>query len=405
MSQEVLEKAPSERPFDLMALGDDHRADPYGTYRKLRDEMPVVQNPDGSWVVTRHKDVQTVLTSNDTTTDKSEQLKKALGDGPICEFQLTAMTTWDPPDHTHLRRSLNKAFTPKALAQWQPLVESAVQELLDGFDANGEMDLVNDFAALLPLTLICKMLGVPTTNKDRFRAWAGSITTSLEPTVTPQIVADADRHAEEWKEYFRGLIAERRKEPGNDIISMLLRTDESDKPFPELVHLHNIALLLSAGHETTTSLITSGVDLFFQHPEQAEMLRRDPSLVDLAVEEVLRYESPVQMGVRRTTAPMTLSGVTIPTNAIVWTLQGAANRDEREFKDPDVFDITRKPNRHMAFASGIHTCLGAPLARMEARVALKRLICDYPNMRQSGPPERLLRTRYRAFQSYPVSVS
>ena len=249
------------------------------------------------------------------------------------------------------------------------------------------------------------MLGVAKTEKDRFRAWANSITSSLDPVVKPGVIEAANRHAEEWKTFFRDLIAQRRKAPSDDLISLLLKTEESEEPFSELALLHNLALLLSAGHETTTSLITNAVDLLFQHPGETQRLRTDPALFQSAVEEFLRFESPVQMGARRTTAPIRLSGGTVPAGELIWTLQGAANRDERQFPNADQLDVGRKPNRHLAFAFGIHACLGAPLARLEAKVALQRLICDYPNLRPDGTPERYLRTRYRGFSKYPIALN
>jgi cytochrome P450 len=392
------------RAFDLLDAGDAFREDPYPTYRWLRDAAPVHRNPDGSYVVTRHADVDRVLVSPDMTTDKSVELRRAMGEGPILEYHLSAMVSWDPPRHTRIRRALAKAFTPRAMVKWEPFVRESVDELLSDAGQGGEMDLVGDFAAALPLTLICKMLGVPKTEKDRFRSWARSITTSLDPGVGPEVIAEANRHSEEWKAYFRNLIALRRREPGEDLVSMLLATDETDEPFSELALLHNLALLLSAGHETTTSLITNAVEACRNYPEEADRLRRQPELFESAVEEFLRFESPVQLGARRTTAAVTLSGVTIPPGQLIWTVQGAANRDEREFPDPDRLDVGRTPNRHLAFATGIHVCLGAPLARLEAKVALERLICDYPKLRLCGTPERFLRTRYRGFLRYAIAL-
>jgi len=268
----------------------------------------------------------------------------------------------------------------------------------------GEMDLVSDFASAVPLTLICKMLGVPTENRERFRGWASSITTSLDPGAKPEVITRANQHSEEWKAYFRDLIAARRRTPGDDLISLLLASHEGQEPLSELTLLHNIALLLSAGHETTTQLISTAVDLFFQRPDEAARLRANPGLSTTAVDEFLRYDGPVQLGSRRTTKPLALSGGEVPADSIVWTVQGAANRDERRFADPDRLDIGRTPNRHLAFATGIHVCLGAPLARLEAKVALEQLICGFPHLRPSGEPQRHLRTRYRGFARYPVAA-
>lgn len=401
MTAAVLEGSGS---FDLLKVDDDFRRNPYPAYRQLRDHAPLCVNSDGTYVVTRWSDVSTVLVSPDTSTDKSAELKKTMGEGPILEFQLSAMTTWDPPRHGRIRGALAHAFTPRAMARWVPMVEQAVDDLVHEAEERGTIDLVTDFAAVLPLTLICRMLGVSKAEKDRFRAWANSITSSLDPVVRPGVIEAANVHAEEWKAFFSDLIAERRRAPGDDLISLLLKAQETEEEISNLALLHNLALLLSAGHETTTALITNAVDLLFHNPAERERLRRQPELWETAVEEFLRYESPVQMGARRTTAPMTLSGGTVPAGSLIWTLQGAANRDERQFPDPDKLDVGRKPNRQLAFASGIHVCLGAPLARLEAKVALQKLTETFPKLAPVGAPTRYLRTRYRGFSHYPVSV-
>lgn len=389
--------------FSLRDTDDDYRRNPYPMLKALRDQRPLFQNPDGSYVVTRYADVDKVLTSSDISVEKSAEYRKIMGDGPILEFQLSAMTTWDPPAHGRLRGALAAAFTPRAMRTWEGMIRETVEELLVEPRKTGKMDLIADFAAALPLTVICKMLNVPTDMWTRFRAWAGSITTSLDPAAGPEIITLADQHANEWKEFLGAQLADRRKNPGDDLISMLLANQPKDEPFSDEVIIHNIALLLSAGHETTTALISNGMDNLIDFPDQAERLRNDPSLFPNAVEEFLRYDAPVQMGNRKTLKPIEVSGGTIPAGALVWTVQGAANRDERMFPNPDVVDVGRSnANKNIAFATGIHVCLGAPLARMEGRLALERLVLDFPKLCRDGEPTRHLRTRFRGFGSYPV---
>lgn len=390
--------------FNLRDADDDFRRDPYPTFKELRDRRPLFQNPDGSYVVTRYKDVDKLLTTADVSVEKSAEYRKTMGDGAILEFQLGAMTTWDPPAHGKLRGALASAFTPRAMQKWDGFVRETVDELLVEPRKTGHMDLLQDFSAALPLILICKMLGVPTDNTARFRAWAGSITTSLDPGATPEIIKLADQHSEEWKIFFSELIEDRRKRPTDDLISMLIANQPADAPFTQETLIHNIALLLSAGHETTTALICNAMDNLLTYPDQAERLREDPALFTSAVEEFLRFDAPVQMGTRKTKVPIEVSGGTIPAGVIVWTVQGAANRDERQFPDPDTLDVGRTPNKQLAFATGIHVCLGAPLARLEAKVALERLVQEFPKLHLSGEPKRYLRTRFRCFANYPVSL-
>lgn len=391
--------------FNLRDTDDDYRRDPYPMLKQIRDKRPLFQNPDGSYVVTRYEDVDKVLMSSDVSVEKSAEYRKIMGDGPILEFQLSAMTTWDPPAHGKLRGSLAAAFTPRAMKTWEGMIAETVDELLVEPRKTGKMDLISDFSAALPLTVICKMLNVPTDMWTRFRAWAGSITTSLDPAAGPEIIKLADQHANEWKEFLGAQLADRRKNPGDDLISLMLANQPKDAPFSDETIIHNIALLLSAGHETTTALISNGMDNFFDFPEQAEILRKDPSLFPNAVEEILRFDGPVQMGTRKTLKPIEVSGGTIPAGVIVWTVQGAADRDERMFPDPDKFDVTRKnANKNIAFATGIHVCLGAPLARLEGRIALERLVLDFPKMCRDGEPTRYLRTRFRCFEKYPVRL-
>lgn len=206
--------------FDLLKVDDDFRRNPYPAYRTLRDHAPLCVNSDGTYVVTRWSDVSSVLVSSDTSTDKSAELKKSMGEGPILEFQLTAMTCWDPPRHGRIRGALAHVFTPRAMARWVPMVEQAVDDLVQEAETRGTIDLVTDFAAVLPLTLICRMLGVAKAEKERFRAWANSITSSLDPVVPPGVIDTANVHAEEWKAFFSDLIEQRRREPGDDIISL-----------------------------------------------------------------------------------------------------------------------------------------------------------------------------------------
>jgi cytochrome P450 len=366
------------------------------------------RNPDGSYLVTCFPEVAEVLRSKNMSSDKTAQMTARFGaDAPITEHNIHTMVFVDPPDHTRIRTLISHAFTNRAMARWERVVEDVVDRLLAEAFAGGEMDLIQDFAYLLPLTVIGEMLGVPVDDRDRFKTWSSMVTASLEPTAGAAIVDDANAAVEDFKSYLGALAEERRKTPGDDLMSLLVQAADAPdggETLSELELLHNAAFLLNAGHETTSNLIGNGLNALFAAPEQHALLRENPGLIDGAVEEMLRFDSPNQIGGRQPTVDIDFRGTAIPAGTFIWISNGAANRDPDAFPDPDRFDIRRTPNKHVAFGHGIHMCLGAALARMEGRVAIRRLVCDYPGLRPSGDPVRRPRARHRGFNSYPVAA-
>ncbi len=390
--------------FDLSALDARFLDDPFPTYARLRREAPVHRNPDGTVFVTRYRDVEQVLRDPRMSSDQREAWRARLGDTPIAEHNIHVMVFRDPPDHTRIRRLVAHAFTPRAMAVWEPRVASVVDELLDESVVGGGMDLIADFAYLLPLTVIAAMMGVPTGERRRFRRWSAGVTGSLEPRPSPEQVAEGNAVVEDFKAYLGSLADDRRRHPGDDLMSLLVAAEQDGEKLSELDLLHNAAFLLNAGHETTSNLLGNGIDALFRFPDQWERLKREPGLAAAAVEEMLRFDSPNQIGGRMPREPLEIEGVPIPAGKFVWISNGAANRDPDAFAEPDRLDIGRTPNRHLAFGHGIHVCLGAALARLEARVALERLIARYPALRPDGTPTRRRRARHRGFSSYPVAV-
>ncbi|MGE0734194.1 MAG: cytochrome P450 [Alphaproteobacteria bacterium] len=389
--------------FDIFKLDQRFLASPYATYARLRQDDPVHRNADGSYLVTRYDDVARVLRDPDMSSDNTRTLTPVYGQTPLLEHYLHLMVFVDPPRHTHIRRRLAHAFTPRALKTWEVYVEHAVRELLDEALAKGRMDLITEFAYLLPISVIAKMLGVPREDQALFRRWSAGVTKPMVPSPAAAVIEEGSGVVEEFKAYFRTLAERRRREPRDDLMSLLVQDDGSE-PLDELDLIHNAAFLLNAGHETTMNLLGNALAVLFRFPDQLARLRRNPDLFETAVEEFLRFDSPNQLGGRRTTKAIDFHGVTIPADTFIWISNGAANRDTDQFAGAENLDVGRQPNRHLAFGYGIHACLGANLARVEAKIALRTLICDHPNLRADGTPVPRMHPRYRGFTSFPVAA-
>ena len=394
--------------FDLRELPDDFYEDPFPTYHRLRASDPVHRCADGSYFLTRYEDVAAVYQDHHRfSSDKRVEFAPKFGDSPLYEHHTTSVVFRDPPDHTRIRKLFAPAFTPRALAALEPRVERLVDALLDRAAARGGFDVVEDFAAALPVQLIGDMLGVPAAERGPLRGWSLAILGALEPVPGPERLEAGNRAVEEFKAYLRRLIADRRRRPSTDpgeILSALLAAEDAGDRLTEVELLHQCIFLLNAGHETTTNLIANAVVSLLEHPAEHARLRAEPALLPSAVEEFLRYQSPNQLGNRRTVAEVTVGGVALPEGALVTLGIGAANRDPAQFPDPDRLDLARAPNRHLAFIIGIHACAGMWLARMEGRVAIGRLVRRFERLRAVGKPVRARRARFRVVSSFSVEV-
>jgi cytochrome P450 len=385
-------------------LAPEFIADPYPYYRRLRDEDPVHQSPMGFWVLTRYDDVAGMLRDPRFGRKGFERILAArFGDAG---FDLS-MLFRDPPDHTRLRTLVSKAFTPRVVEQMREHIQEIVAGVLARLAPAGAMDLVADFAYPLPVAVICEMLGVPGAERERFRDWTLHIARSLDaialPT-EPDVVERglAARHA--LADYFRGLIAERRREPRGDLLSELIAAEEQGDRLSEGELMATILLLFVAGHETTVNLIGNGTLALLRHPGELRRLREDPSLLPAAVEELLRYDGPAQRTGRICSAEVEIGGRSIPENSVVLGIIGAANRDPAVFSDPDRLDVGRAENRHLAFGWGIHFCLGASLARLEAQIALGTLLRRLPRLAlATATPEWRPASALRGLQALPVT--
>ena len=407
VASEDAERA-AARAFDLRELPADYYADPFPYYHRLRRWDPVHRDPDGSYFLTRYDDVVAVYQDHHTwSSDKRVEFRPKFGASPLYEHHTTSVVFRDPPDHTRIRKLFAPAFTPKALAALEPRVVRFVDGLLDRAAARGGMDVVEDFAAALPVQLIGDMLGVPTDERGPLRGWSLAILGALEPLPGAERLAAGSRAVEEFKDYLRRLIADRRRRPSTapgEILSALIAAEDAGDRLTELELLHQCIFLLNAGHETTTNLIGNGVVSLLEHPAELARLSAAPALIASAVEEFLRYQSPNQLGNRCAARDAVVGGVPMPAGTLVTLGIGAANRDPARFPEPDRLDVGRAPNKHLAFITGIHACAGMWLARMEGRVALGRLVARFPNLRAAGPPVRARRARFRVLSAFAVSV-
>ena len=361
--------------------------DPYPLYHRLRAEDPVHRSPLGFWVLTRHADVLALLRDPRLSRDprrsqRVEQLRASaeLDELLAAEEAAPSMLFVDPPDHTRLRTLVNKAFTPVAVERLRPRVEAIVAELLDRVAGAGAMDVVEDLAYPLPVTVICELFGVPEADRDRFRAWSRGLVHLLDPLVAEDALERALRARLALRGYLRELIADRRAHPAGDLLTALIAAEDEGHQLSEAELVSMCVLLLVAGHETTVNLIANGLLALVRDPGARARLQADPTLAGTAVEELLRYDSPVQFTSRHALEDLDIGGRHIHAGETVVAVLGAANRDPAQFPDPDRLDIARADNRHVAFGMGIHFCLGAPLARVEGQIAINTLVRRLPKL-------------------------
>ncbi|MDH5340758.1 MAG: cytochrome P450 [Rubrivivax sp.] len=395
------------RRFSLVAPPPGFDDDPYPVYAALRRANPVHPLGAGAWLLTRHADVDAVYRSADVSSDKRAEFAPRLGVGtPIYEHHTTSLVFSDPPLHTRVRRLLMGALNQRAIARMEPGLVALVDGLLDRLADETVPDLIEHFAAAIPVDVIGNLLDVPAAERGPLRGWSLAILSALEPAPSAEVLARANAATTGFIDYLRALVADRRARPGDpevDVLTRLIQGDGGER-FSEPELLHNCIFLLNAGHETTSNLIGNGVHALMTHRDQLDRLAADPALMPTAVEELLRFESPLQLNNRVTTAPMTLAGVALPAGSFLTLGIGAANRDPAEFPHPDRLDLARKPNRHLAFGHGAHACAGMNVARLEARIAIGALLRRYPRIDLAAPPRRDRRLRFRGFSALPVTL-
>ncbi|HEX5167249.1 MAG TPA: cytochrome P450 [Thermomicrobiales bacterium] len=386
------------------------RDDPYPLYRQMRDEAPV--HFDGhAWNLTRHADVLTAFTDPRFSSDRFGtpdwfEPDYALQIKPLYDITNLFILFMDPPDHTRLRGLVAQAFSAKMVESVRPKIQAAVDELLDRVAPTGQMDITADLANPLPGIVIAEMLGVPKEDQPRFKEWANAYARFLGTLGdNPELRDDANQAVIELSDYIREVAGQRRVEPRDDLITALVQAEEQGE---RLTHDELVAtcfLLLFAGNETTTNLIGNGVLTLLRHPVALRQLREQPAMIRTAIEEFLRWESPVQFTDRAVIEDITIDGQRIEAGQYVRTILGAANRDPAQFDNPESLDLSRRPNRHIAFAHGIHFCLGAPLARAEGQIAINTLVQRFPALAPASDRVEWQRNHvFRALKSLPVTL-
>ncbi|MFT7573820.1 MAG: cytochrome P450 [Alphaproteobacteria bacterium] len=407
-----LDAAAMAQSFDLMNLPVGFVDDPYPIYHALRVHDPVRTMPDGSLFLTRHADLERIYKDTVTySSDKREEFAPKFGSGPLFQHHTTSLVFNDPPLHTHVRRIMAGALTPRAIADMEAsvveLVDRLLDEMADKAATGGTVDLIEDFAAAIPIEVIGNMLGVPRDERGPLRDWSLSILGALEPALTDAQLRAGEEAVEAFLDYLKGLVTARRQHPGDpekDVLTRLIQGEVDGERLLEMQLLQNVIFILNAGHETTTNLIGNGLVTLLDWPDETQRLLDDPGLIRTAVEEFLRFESSNQLGNRATTVATEIGGREVPAGTRVTLCIGAANRDPERFAKPDVLDVGRQPNRHLAFASGAHQCIGMNVARLEGRIAIGRFLARFPDYRAAGEFVRGGRVRFRGFLSLPVQL-
>ncbi|MBR0872098.1 cytochrome P450 [Bradyrhizobium tropiciagri] len=395
--------------FDLEKLTGEFYADPYPTYRALREYAPVKRLPNGCYFLTRYDDLVTAYKNTKAfSSDKKKEFLPKYGDSLLYEHHTTSLVFNDPPAHTRVRRLIMGALSPRAIAGMEGDLIALVDQLLDRIAAKGRFELIGDFASAIPVEVIGNLLDVPHDEREPLRDWSLAILGALEPVIGKEVFDRGNNAVKDFLAYLETLVERRRSRPGNperDVLTRLIRGEGDGEDNGERLTakelLHNCIFLLNAGHETTTNLIGNGLVTLTENPDQKARLIAQPELIKTAVEEMLRYESSNQLGNRMIVEDIELGGIKLPAGTLVTLCIGAANRDPAQFPDAEAFDVARTPNRHLAFGTGAHQCAGMALARLEGAIAISRFLARFPNYVLDGEPVRGGRVRFRGFLSVP----
>ena len=393
--------------FTLTDLPAGYHDNPYPHYAWLREEAPVCAQPDGSFIVSRYADLDMIYRDNARfISDKKKVFTPKFGtDTPLFEHHTTSLVFNDPPLHTRVRKIMVGAMNPRALASMEPGLLTLVDSLLDEMEGQSEVDLIEAFAGAIPIEVIGNLFNIPRERRGPLRDWSLAILGALEPQLTPEQEARGNKAVLDFVAFLTEIVADRRINPGDPQTDVLTRLIQSEEGHLSPVELYqNCIFILNAGHETTTNLIGNALWLLDDDRAARERLIAEPTLIATAVDEFLRMESPNQFGNRLTTEDMTLHGTHIAAGTDLHMSIGAANRDPAQFENPDVLQLNRRPNKHLAFAGGAHTCVGLTLARMEGRIAVGKFLQRFPNYEIASGVTRAGRIRFRGFSELPARL-
>ncbi|MFN0005208.1 MAG: cytochrome P450 [Burkholderiaceae bacterium] len=396
------------KAFNLFNIPDDYYLDPQPYFKALRDEDPIHHNADGSVLLTRYEDIITVWRDLSGVVNREQAYTKKFGPGPLLEHHTTSMLFRDPPDHDRLRTIVNPFFSQKSIERLRQATVDIVSKLLVDIEKKRDIDFILDFSSKIPVQLVCDIFGVPREEGPIIRDLGAQVLLPLNPTVTQEIIDAGHVATQKFKDYLLQYINLWRKRPmeetPSNIISALVAAEKRGEDISENEMAHLCILVLNGGHETTTNLIGLSTLALINHPDQMALMASEELNVPVAVEECIRFCSPLQLQGRRTTREVVIASGLIPAHTEVIFSVGAGNRDERVFDHPNAFDLNRKPNLHLAFGSGIHVCLGRPLARLELAIALPALAKRFPKMSLIEPPVFNKNARFRGIQKMKINL-
>lgn len=397
--------------FDRLLTSEAFNQNPYPVYHLLRREAPVYWSDAwGCWLLTRYDDITWTLQDYQTFTSlgrltASMDLPEPLWEKaqPLVRHYSQGLINVDPPDHTRMRKLVHLAFTPRAIRKMEAYIEDIVGRLIDARIDRGEMDVIWDFSYPLPVTVIAEMMGIPVEDHPKFKAWSREIVAFMAtPKPSPAVLLKSQDALLSMQQYFRDIYAKRRRQPEDDLITALVLAELEGDKLSEEEMVSSCVTILIGGHETTTYLIANGLYALLQHPEQMKLLRDNPALQPTATEEFLRYEGPFQRNRRIATRDVEIGGMLVEKGQLIMQFLGAANRDPAQFSQPDALDIRRSPNKHLAFGYGPHFCVGAPLGRLEASIAIRSLLRRLRNIRLASDSLEWNSALFRGLKSLPI---
>ena len=394
--------------FDLYNPPSDFINNVYKYYNLLREKSPIHKNPDGSYILTTYKDLVGVYRNFKIwSSNKKTEFGAKFGTSPLFEHHTTSLVFVDPPDHTRIRKIFQQAFTPKSILCLEKDISKLVDSYIVMMHEKKKFDFVSDFSFRLPVDVVCSILGIPSEDRHLIRDWAHKILGALEPKLTSKQLDEGSSAVVNFKQYLKDQIKFRKTHKdinkANEILSILIEAEGLELSETEL--LHQCIFMLNAGHETSTNMLSHGLNELVDHRDQYKLLQKEPSRIDTAIDEILRFQPPIQINNRRCLEKTMLGDIMVPEGTSVHMIIAGANRDPAQFSEPETFDILRSPNRHLSFGLGIHICAGINLARLEAKVAFLRLMSSFREINLLKKPNVANRIRFREIKEMQIEVS